>query len=75
MNTWGEYKKKLGETRPWDFLNPKTEYATSETADSRLAICESCPSLIKTGKQCKECGCFMVLKTKLQEAKCPLGKW
>jgi len=26
-------------------------------------------------KQCKKCGCFMAIKTKLQAATCPLGKW
>ncbi len=74
-SAWQEYKKKLGATRPWDALSPKTEYATEETATDRLAICEQCPSLIKLTSQCKECGCFMKLKVKLQKAACPLGKW
>jgi hypothetical protein len=25
--------------------------------------------------QCKQCGCFMEFKTRLEAAKCPLGKW
>lgn len=75
MNAWQEYKKKLGTTRPWDFVRPSTEYATEETEVERYAICEQCPSLTSTTKQCKECGCFMKMKVKLKEAVCPLGKW
>lgn len=43
--------------------------------EERMAICEDCPSLTHPMKQCKECGCFMLIKTKLAGAKCPLGKW
>ena len=75
MNAWQEYKKKLGNTRPWDLLNPNAERATDDLANNRLKICEECDSLIKLTKQCKECGSVMTLKVKLKEAKCPLGKW
>ena len=75
MNAWNDYKKKLGTTRPWDIVNPKTAKIDENESEKRLAICESCPSLIKLTHQCKECGCFMKLKTKLKEATCPLGKW
>jgi hypothetical protein len=75
MNAWQEYKKKLGETRPWDLLNPNVERATDELAINRLKTCEECDSLIKATRQCKECGCVMPLKVKLKAAVCPLGKW
>ena len=75
MSAWDDYKKKLGTTRPWDILNPKTEHVTEEIARQRLSVCESCPRLTKTTKQCKECGCFMVLKVKIKNAECPLSKW
>jgi hypothetical protein len=74
-NPWQEYKKKLGDARPWDFLNPKTEYEDEDVSKARLEICESCPRLIKTTKQCRECGCFMALKVKLKNATCPINKW
>jgi hypothetical protein len=74
-NPWQEYKKKLGGARPWDFLNPKTEYEDEDVSIARLEICESCPRLIKTTKQCRECGCFMALKVKLKNAACPINKW
>lgn len=61
--------------KPWDLLNPKSEWASKEVQESRYDICKSCPELINATKQCKQCGCFMHLKTKLQLATCPLGKW
>lgn len=74
-SAWQKYKEKLGETRPWDLLNPATEYVDSAIAEQRYDICLSCPQLLKSTKQCKECGCFMLIKTKMQDAECPLGKW
>jgi len=68
---WQQYKEKLGDTRPWDLLNPNTEYAEESEADRRYSICKGCPLT----KQCKQCGCIMSLKTKLQHATCPLNKW
>jgi len=75
MTPWQEYKKKLGDTRPWDLVNPNVAKVEEHEALKRLEICETCPSLLKLTHQCKECGCFMKLKTKLAEAVCPLGKW
>ena len=72
---WQLYKEKLGDTRPWDLLNPNTEYAEEVEADRRYDICKACPELIDLTKQCKQCGCMMALKTKLQHATCPLSKW
>jgi len=75
MSKWEEYKKNLGETRPWDLVNPNTEWVSDEVAKQRYSICQGCPELIKLTKQCKKCGCFMAAKTKLQKATCPIGKW
>jgi hypothetical protein len=75
MSAWQEYKKKIGDTRPWDVLNRNIEYASEDISSNRYAICEACPSLLKLTHQCKECGCFMKIKVKLANAKCPLGKW
>ena len=75
MSKWEEYKKKLGTARPWDLVNPEQPRADDDLADKRLDICLGCDRLIKVTKQCKECGCFMALKVKLQGAVCPLGKW
>lgn len=71
---WEEYKEKNGVT-PLDLLNPKTRKIDESHADGRMEICKACPELIPVVNQCKKCGCFMELKTKLEAAKCPLGKW
>lgn len=75
LTPWQRYKKNLGETRPWDLLNPNVEHAADEQQKARMDICNSCPELIPLSKQCKKCGCIMPLKTKLKAATCPLGKW
>lgn len=71
---WQLYKEKNGVT-PLDLLNPNTKPAEEETSNARFDICLQCPELIKLSGQCKKCGCFMKLKTKLEIAKCPIGKW
>jgi len=45
----------------------------TDESKARLAICESCDQW--TGKSCKICGCFVKLKVKIPEEKCPAGKW
>lgn len=74
-SAWQKYKEKLGETRPWDLVNPNTEWADKEVADSRYELCKECPFFIKLTGQCKECGCIMSAKTKLLKATCPQHKW
>lgn len=44
-------------------------------ADKRFKICKECEHYRKWLKQCKLCSCFMPLKTKLDNASCPAGKW
>jgi hypothetical protein len=72
---WQKYKESLGETRPWDLINPATEFVTDLVQDERYSICKSCPEFIDLTTQCKKCGCIMKLKTKLEKAVCPIGKW
>jgi ribosomal protein S27AE len=75
LTPWQKYKQNLGEVRPWDLLNPNSEWASEEEADKRYSICQECPELIQLTKTCKKCGCFMAAKTKLQRASCPINKW
>ena len=75
LSPWQKYKKNLGDTRPWDLINPATEYSSKEEAETRYEICKTCPELLKTTKQCKKCGCFMLTKTKLKKSTCPINKW
>ena len=61
--------------KPWDVFNPNTIYASEEVANQRYQTCKSCPQFIHATKQCKKCGCFMVVKTKMITATCPLKMW
>jgi hypothetical protein len=75
LTPWQRYKQNLGETRPWDMLNPKVEQVSDEDQQKRLDICLGCEHLIQLTTQCKKCGCFMKAKTKLAHATCPINKW
>ena len=58
-----------------DLFDPNQERSDKELIEARLEICKTCPALNKYTMQCRKCGCFMKLKTTLQNASCPLGKW
>jgi len=66
--------KEAQNVTPIDLLNSKN-YTTKEIRNQRLDICKGCPRLFKPTKTCKECGCFMAMKTWLSDATCPIGKW
>jgi hypothetical protein len=80
-NRWEQYLEKQKNlnpnksVKPWDLINPNAEYVDEETRNNRFEICKGCPELFQITKQCKKCGCFMALKTKLKGAACPIGKW
>jgi hypothetical protein len=74
-SAWKEWKKNLGDSRPWDIVNPNIEHVSDEEQSNRYSICLACPELIQITKQCKKCGCLMSMKTKLKNAECPIGKW
>lgn len=75
MTKWEEWKKAVGETRPWHLLDSSKYVSDLKIAEDRYNICLLCPELTEHTNQCKKCGCFMAAKTKLENAKCPLGKW
>ena len=74
---WQIWKESLKNKEPqfWDALSGNADKASEELADSRYEICKSCPEFIGLTKQCKKCGCFMNVKTKLKHADCPIHKW
>ena len=61
--------------KPWDLFNKNMERALPVLAEKRLDVCKACPRFIRLTHQCKECGCIMNAKVKLQDATCPLNKW
>lgn len=50
-------------------------FAADTIAKERYSICQSCDNFNKLTTQCKECSCFMILKTKFQSTTCPINKW
>lgn len=44
-------------------------------AVKRFNICLECDRLFLPTRQCKECGCFMKIKTRMKSQHCPLDKW
>ncbi len=59
-----------------DILRGKLPRAASEDlAKERLKVCDECEYFARLARQCKLCGCFMDLKSKLLEAECPTQKW
>lgn len=75
MSKWNDWKKSLGDSRPWHLLDHNEIIQDQSIIDKRLEICNSCEFLTKLTKQCKKCGCFMEFKSKLKNAGCPIGKW
>ena len=63
------------DVKPWDLINPKQPRSNDEIVKSRLEICKTCDYFRPKTETCRKCGCFMKLKTKLENAKCPVGKW
>jgi hypothetical protein len=48
---------------------------SAEVGYHRLQTCEGCDKFESDSSRCRECGCFMKVKTQLATASCPLGKW
>lgn len=46
-----------------------------EVYHARMAQCNGCDKHIKATNQCGECGCFLAVKGRLADMKCPLNKW
>lgn len=59
---------------PLDLLS-SDNYTDRTTRNERLDVCKGCERLFKPTRTCRECGCFMGLKTWLNNASCPIGKW
>jgi hypothetical protein len=51
--------------------------ASTELQKERLLICESCEHYKNKFNisVCDVCGCAMKMKMKIQQLKCPKGKW
>jgi len=43
--------------------------------ERRLEICKTCEKFDSFFTRCKECGCFLKIKTWFMNSRCPLDKW
>ena len=41
----------------------------------RISVCNTCDSLDKDRLMCKECGCYIMKKSRMNTEECPLKKW
>lgn len=64
MTIWGSFIL-------WFFGDPV--FVSANQRFRRFAICKMCVNYNKG--RCKECGCFIRLKTKLTFSECPINKW
>jgi hypothetical protein len=59
-----------------DWVIKYEEFKAQGIQQQREAICQACPYYRQfVGTWCAKCGCNMFLKTRIMEAKCPIGKW
>jgi len=65
--------KDNGDVEFLDLFKPSMERSEKELVQQRMDICKTCPWF--NGRRCRQCGCFMALKTTLRQAKCPIDKW
>ena len=57
-----------------DFAGSGFKLADEEVYNQRLEVCRGCDRF-ENNRFCRECGCFMDLKAKIEVAECPLDKW
>ena len=68
----------------WRWVDRLEAYAGQKANDlaalfaARWDTCSRCPELnraVPAMETCRQCGCLMRVKTRIESAKCPLGKW
>ena len=75
ITVYTKYMKENGDVEFSDMFDPRQPRSNRNLIEERLAICNECPWFYKKLAKCRRCGCFMHLKTSLENAKCPLDKW
>ena len=49
--------------------------ASKEELIKRLVICGDCEHFEEVNSGCQKCGCRVIYKARLKEARCPINKW
>ena len=77
INGYGiiECMKDNGDVEFTDLFDPRQPRSDKDLIEYRLEICNSCEWFNKRLQKCRQCGCFMHLKTTLRQASCPKDKW
>lgn len=68
-------KQKVDELEESTKKNFTISFVDDEVQQKRYEICKSCEHFFPPTGNCKKCGCFMKLKTKLENVTCPVKKW
>lgn len=74
VNILSDDQNDRKDVKPWNLIDGSPR-SPEETAEYRLEICKGCDFFRPKTQTCKKCGCFMKMKTQLEKAYCPLGKW
>jgi hypothetical protein len=59
----------------YNYVKSGGKIVDAQVRKERLEICHSCEKFIGGWQICKECKCFMKIKTMLPDSSCPLGLW
>lgn len=64
----------------WDVLkhvmdNEEVFFISDEVHKKRIKICQSCEHYDSKKHRCKECGCFLEMKSRISVESCPIGAW
>lgn len=68
--TFNVVKDSISISSTYTHTNP---FSTKEQQTKRLSLCQECDYYYQG--RCRQCGCFMKQKVKLNSAKCPIGIW
>ena len=71
-NNW---KRQFKDGLKWLRENKDYIKVSKEISKQRYAKCIECDSFENLTKHCRECACFMPLKTRMNLTPCPKGKW
>ncbi len=58
-----------------EFVKDGGKLSNDEEVKRRIEICNGCEMFVKAENRCKECGCYLALKSAVNSGKCPLDKW
>ncbi len=53
----------------------KVKVKSKAVQAARVAICEACPYFIPTIRRCRQCGCKVEDRAKMEDRGCPMNRW